>query len=731
MVRIGDYIKSNFVKVLEPYPQLLLLARAVYFRRRTFKGVRLRCYAPGRCTFENEIEIGPGKEQAQIETLYSAINTGTERAMFWRLPNTKAEFPYTPSSSGVGRVISPGRGLTGLKRGDLVAGPFHHASSLKMETGKLIKVLPGIDPREASLFHLCVIAIQGIRMGGIKEGEGRSIAVMGQGIIGRLATLIARAFGSDVICVTRTGAKLSKFGEQNGLSLDEPGALERLEGLSADVVIDATGDPEAIHEAMLAAREGGRIVLLGSNRGKTGSFDPNGLAMKKGLSIVGAHIRNQAMMAENIGMDYQGEAKVIQALIRNGKLRLSEAITHEVRCSELIRFYKERLEKPGETCGVIVDWHGSRDIVKKNRNLRLRLPPLKTWEGTKPLKIAIVGCGDIGNVNAAAISKSTSFELAAVMDADLPRAQALGEEYRVPFSESLEDVIADKNLDAVLLAVPHFLHSPLAQQAAAAGKHILVEKPMATSMKEARAMIGAAQQNRVVLRTFYPARFERQIRLAKALVDQDALGNLMGISMEFQRYRPMKYWHQSGSGRTDVNWRGQRELSGGGFLIMYLVHSFDYVRYITGLEVKSVFANCATLWHPIDVEDTIGMTFRGINGEVGTVSSGSAVRGQGGSLVRMWGENGQIVMDGDDLKFYSLRPVGEFRAQQWHSVKTGPRQNDRSLFLDGFRKEIEQEIETDFNEPGYLSLAVVMAAYESAKKGEPVDIGEVLYAESE
>ena len=720
---------QKIADILSRYPKMYLRAKAFYFQGslfsgKIFKGARLSCYARGKCTFESFSALGSVKGEVEVKTLCTSLNTGTERAIFYRYPGTTAEFPYTPAASGVGRVVRAGRNVSSLNPGDLVAGPFMHASVQSIAADRLTRVSPELNLEEASMLHLCIIAMQGVRMGRVKEGQ--RVVVMGQGIIGRLATLLARALGAgEVICITRTREKLTMFEEAQGIATSDGKAAEAIKSLKAHVVIDATGDPEAIHIAVLAAREEGKIVLLGSNRGKTSSFDINGLPRTKGLSIVGAHIRNQHLMPHGLGPNYQGEAEVIQKLIMAKKLSLAGAITSKLPCSDLVDYYVRHLPSDRDACGIVVDWSDSSTLMKG------MIQPLTPYriplsERTKPLKMALVGCGDIGIKDADAIVKSRGFDLAFVMDTELSLAKELGEKYGVPYTDNFNDVASDKAIGAVIIAVPHYLHAALSNHIVKSGKHVLVEKPLAISMEDGFSMIKAARENKVLLRTFFPYSYEYQKRIAKSLVDHDAIGTLMGISITLHVNQPQRYWYGGYKGRSQSNWRTHKELSGGGILLMNLVHTFDYLRHITGIKVKTVFAHYDTLYHPVDVEDTVSLTFRGTNGEIGTVSAGSAVKGARDDTTRIWGENGQIVMTGDTLEFYSLRPIGAFSAKRWHTIKSNFQDDSRILFLDDFRQQIEDGCQTDMNEPGYLALAIIMAAYKAGELNRPVDVDSLL-----
>lgn len=728
---IAKTIRDNIASRIEQYPALYLRAQAIYHRRPTIKGNRLRCVGKGKCVMEAFSDLGPGEDQVQVKTIGTALNTGTELAHFLRLKNTNAEFPYTPSASGVGTIVKTGKKADRYKVGDLVVGPFIHSSMQTLDCNLTAKISPSLNLQNASLIHLAVIAMQGIRMGRINDKTPMRIVVLGQGVIGRLTTLITRAMGNEVLCITRTKEKLARLGEETGTALEEIETRTQLEKLKADVVIDASGNPEAIHDAILIARSEGRIVLLGSNRGQTRQFDLNGLVKEKCLSIVGAHIHNLPRMPQNLGLTYQGEVNYLQDLIKSGELSLSKSITHNYKAQNLAGIYQEVLPNLRDSCGVVIDWC---DIDKfQSKNVALLKGNSNTPKVSDQLRMALVGCGAIGDTNAQAIMHSSFFTLDSVVDKDILKAKSMGEKYRVDYSDKVEEIINNESIDAVFIALPHYLHAPIAKQFTEAKKHILIEKPLAISIEQAKAMIIDSQKNNVLLLTNLSFAFQEEVQKTKQLVDFGVTGRVFGISMEFHRYRGQDYWYEGTSGRFLQNWRGIKQQSGGGVVMMNLIHAIDCLLYMTNIKIKTVYAQCNTFWHPVETEDTASIIIEGENGETGTISASNIVRGskgdrggRGGDLLRIWGESGQIILENNTLQFYSLRPIGKYKAQHWHQLKSSGAINHRATFLDHFGQKIKEGVVSDFEERGFVSLAIVLAIYKSAELGKPVKIEEII-----
>src|SRR5215217_3985401 len=167
----------------------------------------------------------------------------------------------------------------------------------------------------------------------------------------------------------------------------------------------------------------------------------------------------------------------------------------------------------------------------------------------------MIGCGEIAVRMAAAIASSQHTQHTMVMDTQAGLAQDLGETYGVPWTDRVEDLLANPAVEAVYIAVPHHLHAPSAIQAAEAGKHILVEKPIATTLADADAMITAARANGVWLSVNFHAQVDPLCRAARDLVARGAIGQVVGTRIVFRGDKPARYWAAGLSGRVPSEWR--------------------------------------------------------------------------------------------------------------------------------------------------------------------------------
>ena len=228
------------------------------------------------------------------------------------------------------------------------------------------------------------------------------------------------------------------------------------------------------------------------------------------------------------------------------------------------------------------------------------------------IRVGIVGCGKIAHGHAqgylaapdlaevVVCSDDWSAEAAAAMAAKFPAAQAV---------TSWQEVINRPDVDAISLCMPHYQHAPIALAAAAAGKSILVEKPMAMNLAEARAMVDAAAKAGVVLMAGQNQRFMSDHRAVKELLDKDAIGRVVAVRFDCNQFLRNMY--------PEGSWMFSKAKTGGGMVICTAVHKIDLLRYLFG-EVRQVasFQARTGLNYNMDNEDVAAILLEFENGIV-------------------------------------------------------------------------------------------------------------------
>ena len=351
------------------------------------------------------------------------------------------------------------------------------------------------------------------------------------------------------------------------------------------------------------------------------------------------------------------------------------------------------------------------------------------------LGIAIIGCGAIAHLNAKAIGKSKFGHLVYAVDINLDSAATLGKKFEIPYSDRLDDVLGNQNVKCIFICTPHYLHAPIVEQAAAAGKHVIVEKPMGVNLEDSRRIVNVCRQARVKLSVCYCMRYWDNINIAKEFIDRGGLGKILGTEIMMSRDRTESYLQRNTWQEVNPNWHGVKAKSGGGLFIDNFSHYLDYFGHLTGLKIKWVMAKADTFLIPADVEDNLMAVGAYTNGASCSIIAGSSVRGAGteknlrtiNSLQRIWGEYGQILLE-PDLSLFSLKRVGEYEPGRWFRKKsrkwrasTGAGVGERKDFIDAFARAVAEGRDPEITgEDGLRVMEVIDAVYRSARTGEKI-----------
>ena len=209
------------------------------------------------------------------------------------------------------------------------------------------------------------------------------------------------------------------------------------------------------------------------------------------------------------------------------------------------------------------------------------------------LKIAIVGTGIIAGLHLDAIAKLDNCSLAALCDLNEAKLAELTAKYGVPGFTDYKKMPEEVDFDAVILNLPHGLHAEAAIFFLNAGKHVLVEKPMANTVEECDAMLAAAEKNGKKLAVGHIQRFFRPNRIVKDIIDSGELGKFC----MYTEHRSINYFLDNRPA-----WFTSKKMAGGGIVMNYGAHAFDKLFYVTGKRPVSVTASTANLINDRDVE---------------------------------------------------------------------------------------------------------------------------------
>lgn len=325
------------------------------------------------------------------------------------------------------------------------------------------------------------------------------------------------------------------------------------------------------------------------------------------------------------------------------------------------------------------------------------------------VRIGVIGCG--------AIARYTHFrgyaqltdevDVVALADPFRENLSLLGDMHNIPTDSryvSYEDLLARDDIDAVSICTPNYLHGPQTVDALQAGKHVLCEKPMATTVETAMAMVKAAEDTGKILMVGFTHRYMKHNQVTKQLLDEGAIGKPFMIRVRFAHDGPYKSWVAT------TDWFFRPEKAGGGALLDMGIHALDICRYMLG-EITTVSGQLGTFGKDIVVEDTAVINLSFGDHALGYIETGWSSK-EGVSGLEIYGTEGSIVVD-------YVTPIRIFRAatRKWEEITDA--KNDAAVaemhhFVECIKSR-KQPLTS--GEDGLISVQLAAAVYESARTG--------------
>ena len=218
------------------------------------------------------------------------------------------------------------------------------------------------------------------------------------------------------------------------------------------------------------------------------------------------------------------------------------------------------------------------------------------------IRIASIGAGMIGHVHANILARMEECDFTGIADLN-PKAEEIAKQLGVRFYEDYKEMINKERPDGVVISVPNELHESIGCYCLQQGIHVFMEKPISSTISEAKALIMSARQNNVKLLVGHHRRFNPMVVATKEMIKRGELGNLVGISVLWAMYKPSEYF-------VDGEWRRKK---GGGPILINTIHEVDDLRYMYG-EIDRVYAEASNKTRKFEVEDTVSVTVRFTDG---------------------------------------------------------------------------------------------------------------------
>ena len=339
------------------------------------------------------------------------------------------------------------------------------------------------------------------------------------------------------------------------------------------------------------------------------------------------------------------------------------------------------------------------------------------------IRFGLLGCGRIANRHADLLggNRIEGARLVAVCDSIRTRADAIASKYSVPASCEIDDFLARKDIDAISVLTPSGLHPQHVIACAKAGKHVIVEKPMALRLQDADAMIRACDVAGIKLFIVKQNRFNVPVVKAREALDAGRFGRLVLGTVRVRWCRDQAYYDQDA-------WRGTWAYDGG-VLSNQASHHIDMLEWFFG-DVASVHARAVTALANIETEDTAVATLKFRNGALGIIEATTATRprdlegslsilGEKGTVeiagfavnqIRHWRFVDELPTDKDVIERFSVNPpnVYGFGHQTYYQHVVDCLLHQRAALVDGLE--------------GRKSLELISALYESIETGQEVPL---------
>ncbi len=322
------------------------------------------------------------------------------------------------------------------------------------------------------------------------------------------------------------------------------------------------------------------------------------------------------------------------------------------------------------------------------------------------VRVGQAGMGGQGWEIAAAVRAASTLELVACFDPNLEAAQRAAGEYGGAVVGAFEDLLADDSVRGIVVVTPNHLHREQVVSAARAGKHVFVEKPIANTLDDAKAMIQAARQAGVILQVGHNMRRRGAHRKMKELVDAGALGRIVMVEANFG--------HSHGLRMKPGEWRWTWDQCPGGALMLLGVHHADTLAWLCA-PIKRVAAFLTRVATEAEIEDAGALALEFANGALGALTTGYAYPRE--VHLNLYGTEGNIFYAEREAELTVVGEGGRMEKVGVPEVDTlsDEMQEFGRCILEGARPETA-------GEEGFNALAVVWAAIESTRTGQAVPV---------
>ena len=601
----------------------------------------------GETTVEEVPEPGLGRNRLLIQTKVTLISAGTERMLveFGKgsllakarsqpdkvqqvlekiktdgfLPTLEAVFskldePLPLGYCNAGVVLDVGPGVSDFKKGDRVISNGPHAELVSVPTTLCAKIPDGVSDEQAVFTVLTSVGLQGIRLAQPTLGE--TVVVIGLGLIGLVTAQLLKANGCRVIGVDVNSRRLALAREYGVLTVDVgqgadsvTAVMSLTAGRGADAVLITASakTDDIVHQAAAMSRKRGRIVLVGvvGLNIRRDDFYEKELSFQVSCSYGPGRYDEKYESGEDYPLGFvrwteQRNFEAVLESLRSGDLVVDNLITHRLPLDNAPQAY-QTITSDGSALGVLLQY--APDVA---RGKTVAIASAVAAPAGKA-QVGIIGAGNFSKMTLMPGLRRIGRSAAWIADLNGASAKHLAKKFGAGKATSdYKQILADPAVQAVFIAVRHNLHARFLLECLQAGKHVLVEKPLALTVDELRQILqeSARHADRLVMVGFN-RRFSPHLQAIKKALT----GRSEPLSMNMlvnAGYAPPKEW---------VN----DPVIGGGRIVGEGCHFIDLMVYLTGSKVASVSAAMAGEGAAVH-EDKMAISLSFEDGSVGSVN---------------------------------------------------------------------------------------------------------------
>lgn len=588
----------------------------------------------GKANYWQKARQQPEKVKQVLDKMKTDGIRPTVEAVFRKLGE-----PLPLGYCNAGEVLAVGKGVDDFRVGDRVVSNGHHAEVVSIPKNLVAKIPEGVSYSEAAFTVVGAIALQGIRL--VAPTFGETVVVTGLGLIGLLTVQLLKGNGCQVIGLDIDPEKvaLAKQWGIDALEVDHnlnpvEAVLQRTNGIGADAVIltASSSSDEIIAQAAQMSRKRGRIILVGvvGLHLQRSDFYEKELSFQVSCSYGPGRYDDQY---ELHGQDYplpyvrwteQRNFTAVLTALAQRTLEVKSLVTHEVPLDDYQSIYGDLAAK--DRIASLIQY----PVETPAPSTAVTVTETKTTSGSGQL--GIIGAGNFTKAVVVPTLKKLGANIKYLASARGLSATTLAEQYGIPLATTdVEDILQDKEVQAILITTRHNLHAAQVEAALHAGKQVFVEKPLALTNAELDAIATAQATTNGSVTVGFNRRFSPFITHAKAQLGNSAQP-LNVIATMNAGYIPSEVWvHDSAVG--------------GGRIIGEACHLIDLITYLTGSTVASVVMN-ALGPNPAVNTDNASILLRYHNGAQGIInyfSNGSKVYPK--ERVEVYSHNRTMVID--------------------------------------------------------------------------------------